>query len=190
MARTIINTPIGKSLFERLLINKSGNREIIYFDKTTTENGNTQNKIFDIDPTIFYKPFEIEINYDITNQAQPKNTIAFFCCRNNSESGYPSIHIFAINKELNIDMSNKGAGDRKNTRLTLNDKGKINIKYNNGIINFYYNDVPKNTYDISTNKLTTGLSNKCSVGQSYTTNLRTMANGVNGTVNVKIKELQ
>ena len=57
MARAIIDTLLGKSLFERLLINKSGNREVIYFDKTTTGNGENTNKIFDIDDTIFYQPF-------------------------------------------------------------------------------------------------------------------------------------
>ena len=70
MEGTIINSPLGKSLFQRLLISRKSNiTEVIYFDKTTTENGESNNKIFDINPTIFYKPFEIEINYDITNQS-------------------------------------------------------------------------------------------------------------------------
>ena len=75
---TTISPIFNKTLFQRLLNSRKLNTEIIYFDKTTTENGESLNKIFDVDDTIFYKPFEIEVNYDITNKPQPKNTIAFF----------------------------------------------------------------------------------------------------------------
>ena len=43
---------------------------------------------------------------------------------------------------------------------------------------------------LSTHKITEGLSKKCSVGQSYTEIGNLIANGINGTVNVKIKELK
>ena len=187
---TTISPIFNKTLFQRLLNSRKLNTEIIYFDKTTTENGESLNKIFDVDDTIFYKPFEIEVNYDITNKPQPKNTIAFFCCRKENKDGVPTIHIFSVNKVITIDMANNGSVNRINTGLTLKDKGKINIQYNEGIIKIYYNDILNNTYDLSAYKITSNLSNKCSVGQSYTTNLGSMANGVNGTVNVKIKKLK
>ena len=163
-----------------------GNNSYIYFDKTTTGNGETIGKTFDIDPTIFYKPFEIEINYDITGKTQ-KPTFAFFCCR--YVGGENSVHVFAINKVLNFDMSSIGSSDRISTGITLKDKGKINIQYNGGIIKFYYNDVLKDTYNKSNHKLTSGLPNKCAVGQSYSVRTAEMANSINGTVNVKIKKL-
>ena len=190
MARAIIYTLLGKSLFERLIINKSANREVIYFNKTTTVNGESNNKIFDVDDTIFYKPFEIEINYDITNQTQSKNTIGFFCCRKENKDGVPTIHVFSVNKKLCIDMCNDGSTQRKSDIFSLNDKGKIIIQYNEGIIKLYYNEVFRNTYDLSNYKITGGLPAKCSVGMSYTSANGVMANGINGTVNVKIKELK
>ena len=190
MEGTIIKSPLGKTLFQRLLNSRKSNTEIIYFDKTTTGNGESNNKIFDIDDTIFYKPFEIEINYDISNHTQSKNTIGFFCCRKENKDNVPTVHVFAINKVINIDMSNNGSKNRINTGVTIKDKGKINIKYNEGIIKLYYNDVFKNTYDLSANKITEGLSKKCSVGMSYTQVGGILANGIFGTVNVKIKELK
>ena len=190
MATTIINLPLGKTLFQRLLNSKkSKNAEIIYFDKTTTENWESNNKIFDIDETIFYKPFEIEINYDITGKSQ-KQTFAFFCCRKVSANGKPSIHVFSINEKLTLDMSSVGGTKRINTGLILSDTGKINIKYNEGNIQVYFDDKLKNTYDLSDYKLTSGLPSKCGVGQSFTENNNSLANGINGTVNVKIKELK
>ena len=190
MARAI-NSIFNKTLFQRLLNSrKSNNTEVIYFDKTTTEKGESPSKIFDIDDTIFYKPFEIEINYDITNQTQPKNTIAFFCCRKDQTAIQPSVHIFCTNKLLNFDLSSIGSSDRINTNFAIKDKGVIKVQYIEGIIKFYYNDKLINTFDKSTNKLTGNLPNKCSIGQSYATNTGSMANGVNGTVNVKIKELK
>ena len=187
---TTIDSIFNKTLFQRLLNSRKSNTEVIYFDKTTKENGESNSKVFDIDATIFYKPFEIEINYDITNQTQAKNTIAFFCCRKNQNNNNPSVHIFAINKILNIDMSNIGSSNRITTNVRINDKGKINIKYNEGIIKLYFDDVINNAYDLSTHKLTSNLSNKCSVGQSYSTVTGNLANGINGTVNVIIKELK
>ena len=187
---TTIKSIFNKSLFQRLLDSRKSNSELIYFDKTTTGNGESNSKIFDIDPTIFYKPFEIEVNYDITNQTQSKNTIAFFCCRKEQSGNQPSIHIFCTNKLLNFDLSSKGSSDRINTNFVIKDKGVIKVQYNEGIIKFYYNDKLKNTFDKSTNKLMGGLSNKCAIGQSYATNTGSLANGINGTVNVKIKELK
>ena len=167
MARAIIYTLLGKSLFERLIINKSANREVIYFDKTTTKKKKKKNKKKDIKPTIFYKPFEIEINYDITNQTQLKNTFAFFCCRKENKDGVPTIHVFSVNKKLCIDMCNDGSTQRKSDIFSLNDKGKINIQYNEGIIKIYYDDVFKINYDLSAYKINEGLSKKCCVWQSY-----------------------
>lgn len=187
MARAIIDTLFGKSLFERLLINKSGNREKIYFDKTTTRSDETIGKTFDIDPTIFYKPFEIEIIYDITGKTQ-KQTFAFFCCR--YVGGEPSVHVFAMNKVLNFDISSIGSSDRINTGITLKDKGKINIQYNGGNIMLFYNNELRNNFYLIKNKLINGLPNKCAVGQSYSVRGGEMANSINGTVNVKIKELK
>ena len=184
---TTISTIFNKTLFQRLLDSKKSNTEKIYFNKTTTQKGESHSKIFDIDPTIFYKPFELEINYDITGQTQTKNTIGFFCCR--YVGGETSLHVFAINKELSIDMSSIGSSDRINTNLSLKAKGKINIKYNEGKIQVYYDDKLFNNYDLSSNKITNGLPNKCAVGQSYSERTNSMANGINGTVNVKIKKL-
>ena len=188
---TTINTIFNKTLFQRLLDSrKSNNTEVIYFNKTTTVNGESNNKIFDVDDTIFYKPFEIEINYDITNQTQSKNTIGFFCCRKENKDGVPTIHVFSVNKKLCIDMCNDGSTQRKSDIFSLNDKGKINIQYNEGIIKIYYDDVFKINYDLSAYKINEGLSKKCSVGQSYSELGGLMANGIKGTVNVKIKELK
>ena len=186
MATTIVSI-FNKTLFQRLLDSRKLNTEKIYFDKTTTRSDETIGKTFDIDPTIFYKPFEIEINYDITGKPQ-KPTFAFFCCR--YVGGEPSVHIFAINKVLNFDMSSIGSSDRINTNLTLKDKGKINIQYNRGNIMLFYNNELRNNFYLTKNKLTTGLPNKCAVGQSYSVRGAEMNNSINGTVNVKIKELK
>ena len=122
---TTINCIFNKTLFQRLLNSKkSGNTEVIYFDKTTTENGESVNKIFEIDPSIFYKPFEIEINYDVTNKQQ-KNYFALFCCRKNQNGGTPAIHIFSKYRKLNIDMSMKAVNNRLEDVLDIKDKGKI-----------------------------------------------------------------
>ena len=187
METTIIKSPLGKTLFQRLLDSRKLNTEKIYFDKTTTRSDVIIGKTFDIDPTIFYKPFEIEINYDITGKTQ-KQTFAFFCCRYVGDE--PSVHIFAMNKVLNFDMSSIGSSDRINTGITLKDKGKINIQYNGGNIMLFYNNELKNNFYLTTHKITNGLPNKCAVGQSYSVRSDEMSNDIDGTVNVKIKELK
>lgn len=186
---TTISPIFNKTLFQRLLDSrKLNNTEIIYFDKTTTGNGESTNKIFAIDPTIFYKPFKLEINYDVTNKEQ-KNYFALFCCRKTQNGGTPAIHIFSKNRKLNIDISMKAVTQRLEDVVDVKDKGKINIKYNGGLIQLYYDDKLINNYDLSAYKLTSGLSNKCSVGMSFEANNNGMSNGTNGTVNVKIKKL-
>ena len=46
---TTITSIFNKTLFQRLLDNrKSNNTEVIYFDKTTSINGESNNKIFDV----------------------------------------------------------------------------------------------------------------------------------------------
>lgn len=190
MATAIINIPIGKSLFERLLNSKKNNNWL--FNKTINDNtGESTNRIFDINPSIFYSPFEIIIDYDITGLIQAKSTIAFFCCRNTQESNNPSIHVFSANKQIAIDMSCNGSSDRITTGKYIDNYPKATLRflYNNGIISFYINDKLINTYDNSSHKITSGLSNKCSVGMSYTTLTNTMSNPIKGYVNVKIKKL-
>ena len=166
-----------------------GNNSYIYFNKTTTGDGVSNNKVFDIDDKIFYKPFEIEINYDVTNKEQ-KNYFALFCCRKTQSGGTPAIHIFSKNRKLNIDMSMNSMNKRLVDVLDVKDKGKINIKYNDGLIQLYYDDKLINNYDLTAYKLTSGLPKKCSVGMSLETNNYNMSNGTNGTVNVKIKKLK
>lgn len=187
---TTISPIFNKTLFERLLNSKkSNNTEVIYFDKTTTGNKETIDKVFVIDDTIFYKPFEIEINYDITNKPQ-KDLFAFFCCRKANNNNYPSIHIFSKLRKLNIDISKNGAMNRLENVSDVKDKGKINIKCNYGLIQLYYDDKLINNYNLSAYKITSGLPKKCSVGQSYEEVNGNIYNGINGTVNVKIKELK
>ena len=91
---------------------------------------------------------------------------------------------------LNFDISTIGSNDRIDTGITLKDKGKINIQYNGGNIMLFYNNELRNNFYLTAHKLTTGLPNKCSVGQSYSVRGAEMANSINGTVNVKIKELK
>ena len=179
----------GKTLFYKLLI-KNRNKKYI-FNESSSIYGESQKKIFDINPTIFYKPFEIEIDYDINvYQSNPVAPIGLFCCRNTNESNTPSIHIMASNQKLNIDMSAIGSSDRITGAIPLNSKGVIKIQYNEGIIKVYLDDVLKATFDKSAHKLTSGLSNKCALGQSYTTSTDTMANGLRGNIKVKIVTLK
>ena len=179
----------GKTLFYKLLIK---NREKIYiFNETSGIYGESQKKIFDINQAIFYKPFEIEIDYDINiYQSNPVALIGLFCCRNKQESNNPSIHIFASSQKLNIDMSAIGSSDRITGAIPINSKGVIKIQYNEGIIKVYLDDVLEATFDKSAHKITGGLPNKCAIGQSYTSSTGDMANGLRGSIKVKIQTLK
>ena len=179
----------GKTLFYKLLI-KNRNRKYI-FNESSSIYGESQKKIFDINPVIFYKPFEIEIDYDINiYQSNPVDLIGLFCCRNSIDSNTPSIHIFASSQKLTIDMSDIGLSDRIKGAIPINAKGIIKIQYNEGIIKIYLDDVLKATFDKSAHKLKSGLPNKCAIGQSYTVNTDTMTNGLRGNIKVKIQPLE
>lgn len=186
---TTISTIFNKTLFQRLLDSKKSNQWL--FNKTINDNsGESINRVFDINPNIFYSPFELIIDYDITGLTQPKATVAFFCCRDNQNSS--SVHVFSNNKQIAFDIASNGNNSRINTGKYIDRSPKATLRflYNNGVISFYFNDTLFNTYDNSAHKLTTGLSNKCSVGMSYTSSTGSMTNAINGYVNVKIKELK